>query len=158
MLITGTSGAILPETTFTYESLPINGSATVLNTIAAAAPFTFTLTSTGSPSRSTPTSSALTAAEGASQVRLFRNWSIAKVLWASPQNTGQIEPSLTPCETPVTISSGVNSSSIKNFSISSSLVSATASLIASLSPSSLLPMSGRAVGFTAPFAPYSYAL
>ena len=73
ILMRGASELTLPETTFTYESLPMNGSATVLNTIAAAAPLSLTETSTGSPSRSTPISPLLSAADGASHVRLFKS-------------------------------------------------------------------------------------
>ena len=144
IFIRGMSGAIFPDTTLKYESFPTNGSATVLNTIAAAAPFTFTDNSTGSPFMSVAISF-FSSAEGTSQFIPLSRCSIPKVFWASPQNTGVIVPSFTPLLTPTITSSGVNSSPLKYFSNISSSVSATASYIAVRSPSSLSPISGIAV-------------
>ena len=69
MFTSGVSVETLPEMTFKYESLPTNGSATVLNTSAAAAPSSLTESSTGLPSVSSATSPAWSAADGASQMR-----------------------------------------------------------------------------------------
>ena len=105
----------------------MKGSATVLKTMAAAAPSPVQVSSTGAPSGSTPISPAWSAAEGASQLRPSRNCSIPRISMASPQNTGVMVPFFTPLLTPTITSSGVNSSPAKYFSKSSSSVSATAS-------------------------------
>ena len=105
----------------------MNGSATVLKTMAAVAASSLTAISTGLPSTSTPISAPLSAALGASQQRPSINCSMPRMSIASPQNTGEMVPLLTPWETPTITSSGVNSSPEKYFSNSSSLVSATAS-------------------------------
>ena len=74
------------------------------------------------------------------------------MLTALPQNTGVIRPSLTPLRMPSTISSVVKGSPPKNFSISSSSVSAMASLMASIRPWNRWPMSGRSTWICLPLS------
>ena len=105
----------------------MKGSATVLKTMAAAAPSSLTESSTGLPSTSRPISPAFSSAEGASQHRPSINCSMPRISRASPQNTGVMVPDFTPLLTPTMTSSGVKGSPAKYFSKSASSVSATAS-------------------------------
>ena len=72
------------------------------------------------------------------------------IVTAEPQNTGAMEPLLTPWWIPWRISSRVNCSPEKNFSNRASSVSAMASLIAAIRPSSRWPVSGISVSEIAP--------
>ena len=114
----------LPLTTLKYESLPINGSATVLKQIAASGPFSSAVSSTGSPSESIAYSLL-----GPGQTSAIKSRSISHAIPVMPEsaNTGIIEPSATPSFKPLIFSSVLNSSPSKYFSISSSSVEATAS-------------------------------
>ena len=73
---------------------------------------------------------------------------------AEPQSTGVMVPLWTPSWMPLRISSRVNCSPEKNFSNSSSSVSATASLMAAVRPSKRCSMSGIATSEGSPLALY----
>ena len=113
----------LPVMTFTKDSLPTKGSATVLNTKADSG-------ASGSHlmvSPSTVSSQQPSAALGRKcTMASIRTW-LPEPVAALPQKTGAMVPLLTPAAIPFWISSLVKGSSMKNFSIRASSVSATAS-------------------------------
>ena len=96
----------------------------VLNTKSMGAPFWSSVCSPpsavgmGLPSRGL----------GANFTRLSSRFRVPRPVMAQPQNTGNRERLLMADRMPAFSSSGVKGSSMKNFSMSSSLVSATASL------------------------------
>ena len=130
--------------------VPTRGSATVLNTYAAVGSLSVQCSSTGSPAVVSAMMAASCSELGSSLRMLNSSISSACRLTALPQNTGVIRPSLTPLRMPSTISSVVNGSPPKNFSISSSSVSAMASLMASIRPWNRWPMSGRSIWICLP--------
>ena len=76
---------MVPAITFTKESLPTNGSATVLNTYAASGASASHLTRTSLPSASVATSEAASAAEGNTFLREVIKSSTPLRVMASPQ-------------------------------------------------------------------------
>ena len=74
---------------------------------------------------------------------------------AQPQNTGVMVRSRIPVLTPVRISSSVNGSSMKNFSMSSSLVSAICSL-SSIMYSSIFSSASAGSAISLPEASYAF--
>ena len=119
---------ILPETTFTREYLPY-WSEMVLKTMAAVAPLGSRLTSTPfSPDSSVAFSAGISWGPGTRSTMVLSSISVPRPVTAEPQTTGARVPSCIPTFRPVMISSLVKGSPAKNFSMFSSVVSATASI------------------------------
>ena len=151
-----------PEKTLKKEFLPY-WSMSVLNTKSMGAPFWSRAISPpsavgiGLPSRGL----------GAYFTRLSRRFRVPSPVMEQPQNTGNRERLLMAARIPAFSSSGVKGSSMKNFSMSSSLVSATASLSAcwysskwsAASPGSsiLLPSAFVAVPLTTSTRPSTFS-
>ena len=122
------SPVILPETTLTREYLPY-WSEMVLNTMAAVGPLGSRLTSrASSPDSSVPASAGISRGAGTRSTMVLSSISVPRPVRAEPQTTGARVPSCMPTFRPVMISSLVKGSPEKNFSIFSSVVSATASI------------------------------
>ena len=126
-LISFISEVISPEITFINESFPTNGSATVLNTRAAARPLgsQFSLPSVPSFLMSYSAAAALGASCGNNSIII----STAAPVWLIPQKTGQTLPSAIPFASAEVISASLNCSPSKYFSISASSDDAAASII-----------------------------
>ena len=147
---------ILPEMTFTREYLPY-WSEMVLKTMAAVGPLGSRLTWTAfSPDSSAASSAGISREEGTRSMMVDRSISVPRPVRAEPQTTGARVPSLTPIFRPSMISSLVKGSPSKNFSIFSSLVSATASISSPYSSSrTACLLSG--MGISTRFAPFLFS-
>ena len=145
---------ILPLITLKNDSLPINGSATVLKQTAASGPFESETSSTGS-------SSDIAYSDfGAGHTSAMKSTSRSHASPVRPLNakTGIMEPSAIPMRRPLILSFLVSSSPPKYFSISSSSVPATASLKTSLIASKRAVSSGS-TSVKATFVPlYEYVV
>ena len=142
----------VPFMTLKYDILPTNGSATVLNMNTAVSPsgsgLIFSPFSSLSPylSRGFGKDAAIMSSRGATPM------SVA----AEPTITGAIEPFIMPRLRAVCISSSVNFSPAKNFSIISSLVSASDSTSISRNAFTFSMLSsGIGISFIVPSFMYS---
>ena len=126
----------------------------VLNTNAMGLPLGSSLNST-SLSSSMATMGLPSSGLGANLTRLFSRTVVPRPVIAQPQNTGVMARSRIPALTPVRISSSVKGSSAKNFSISSSLVSAICSL-SSIMYSSIFSSASAGSAISLPVASYAF--
>ena len=146
------SGVILPETTFTREYLPY-WSEMVLNTMAAVGPLGSRSTVTvSSPDSSVAVSAGISSGAGTRSTMVCSSISVPRPVKAEPHTTGARVPSWMPTFRPFMISSLVKGSPEKNFSMFSSVVSATASISWSYSSSTtLILLSGMGISTRLPF-------
>ena len=119
----------MPEKTLKIVSRPANGSAMVLNTWAEkGASGVGSLSVISFDLGSVPTRGAMSQGAGNRSFIMFNRSSVPLLPVAAVTQTGQSSPDLMPFFKPITISSLPNSPSSRNFSMSSSSVSATCSM------------------------------